>query len=339
MDPEQYYQLAGTDHAEFEERVSPDAEDTVKKELVLDAVATALAFGPLILLGSAVLTPPPAGDFASTWGVSDCPGSASGAIAVRLSGSTPNFESSITAGAAPANRPIVFAFSSTATGYIGCSGKLVINVPYARRAFAMSRSLVSQGLTSKLEHLERLRLVRRLEGELSVLHESVPQAEAALKEVRRRLVQLRQCWQPWHLAWWNEMVPVKASDRRNPRAARDAFRARRLLDSPATMFAMLREGLVDTISTDYAGGYHDPMLLGISEAVQAGVTTLPAAVAMASANVADALPAVAPNRGRIAAGAVGDLVVADPRHLDDVRWVLIDGHPVVAGGELAYHPG
>jgi trigger factor len=41
MDPEEYYKLAGTNHAEFEERVSPDAEDTVKKELVLDAVATA----------------------------------------------------------------------------------------------------------------------------------------------------------------------------------------------------------------------------------------------------------------------------------------------------------
>jgi trigger factor len=41
MDPEQYYQLAGTDHAEFEERVSPDAEDTVRKELVLDAIAKA----------------------------------------------------------------------------------------------------------------------------------------------------------------------------------------------------------------------------------------------------------------------------------------------------------
>jgi trigger factor len=41
MDPEQYYQLAGTNQAEFEERVSPDAEDTVKKELVLEAVAAA----------------------------------------------------------------------------------------------------------------------------------------------------------------------------------------------------------------------------------------------------------------------------------------------------------
>ena len=45
MEPEQYYQIAGTDHAEFEERVSPDAEDTVKKELVLDAVASAEDIG------------------------------------------------------------------------------------------------------------------------------------------------------------------------------------------------------------------------------------------------------------------------------------------------------
>src|SRR5215207_3989758 len=41
MEPEQYYQLTGSSHAEVEERVRPDAEDTVKKELVLDAVATA----------------------------------------------------------------------------------------------------------------------------------------------------------------------------------------------------------------------------------------------------------------------------------------------------------
>ena len=41
MEPEQYYQLAGTGHHEFEERIRPDAEETVKKELVLDAVAAA----------------------------------------------------------------------------------------------------------------------------------------------------------------------------------------------------------------------------------------------------------------------------------------------------------
>jgi trigger factor len=41
MEPEQYYQLAGASHADLEQRVRPDAEDAVKKELVLDAVAAA----------------------------------------------------------------------------------------------------------------------------------------------------------------------------------------------------------------------------------------------------------------------------------------------------------
>ena len=41
MDPQQYYQIAGVDPEEMKQRVRPDAEDTVKKELVLDAVAIA----------------------------------------------------------------------------------------------------------------------------------------------------------------------------------------------------------------------------------------------------------------------------------------------------------
>ena len=41
MEPEQYYQLAGSNHHEFEERIRPEAADAVKKELVLDAVVAA----------------------------------------------------------------------------------------------------------------------------------------------------------------------------------------------------------------------------------------------------------------------------------------------------------
>jgi trigger factor len=41
MEPGQYYQLAGTSAGEIKDRVRPDATDTVKKELTLDAVATA----------------------------------------------------------------------------------------------------------------------------------------------------------------------------------------------------------------------------------------------------------------------------------------------------------
>lgn len=41
LDPQQYYQIAGVDPEEMKQRVRPDAEDTVRKELVLDAVAKA----------------------------------------------------------------------------------------------------------------------------------------------------------------------------------------------------------------------------------------------------------------------------------------------------------
>lgn len=105
----------------------------------------------------------------------------------------------------------------------------------------------------------------------------------------------------------------------------DAFRARRLVESPHIMFTMLKEGLVDTISTDYAAGFHDSILLGISEAVKAGVVGLPAAIAMATANVADAIPGVAPNRGRIAPGMIADVVVTDEHNLEKVDTVLLGG--------------
>jgi trigger factor len=41
LEPEQYYQLAGTGREDVKGRVRDDAADTVKKELVLDAVANA----------------------------------------------------------------------------------------------------------------------------------------------------------------------------------------------------------------------------------------------------------------------------------------------------------
>lgn len=41
IEPEQYYQISGSSHHDVEERVRPEAADTVKKELVLDAVAIA----------------------------------------------------------------------------------------------------------------------------------------------------------------------------------------------------------------------------------------------------------------------------------------------------------
>jgi dihydroorotase-like cyclic amidohydrolase len=109
----------------------------------------------------------------------------------------------------------------------------------------------------------------------------------------------------------------------------DTFGARRLTDGPELLYAMFEAGLVDTISTDYAGGHHDPILLAVDRATKAGVVRLPAAIAMATANVTDAVPGVAPRRGRVIPGAVADLVLTDPVDLSRVHTVMIGGATVV----------
>nr|WP_245782889.1 amidohydrolase family protein [Amycolatopsis sacchari] len=115
----------------------------------------------------------------------------------------------------------------------------------------------------------------------------------------------------------------------------DTFGARRLTNGPELLYAMFEAGLVDTISTDYAGGHHDPILLAIDRAGKAGVVRLPAAIAMATAHVADAIPGVAPRRGRVVPGAVADLVLTDPMELPRVRTVIIGGEIVVRDGARA----
>jgi imidazolonepropionase-like amidohydrolase len=112
----------------------------------------------------------------------------------------------------------------------------------------------------------------------------------------------------------------------------DTFGARRLTTGPELLYALFAAGLVDTISTDYAGGHHDPILLAIDRAVAAGVVRLPAAIAMATANVADAIPGIAPRRGRVVPGAIADLVVTDPADLPRVRDVLVGGRMVARDG-------
>jgi alpha-D-ribose 1-methylphosphonate 5-triphosphate diphosphatase PhnM len=112
----------------------------------------------------------------------------------------------------------------------------------------------------------------------------------------------------------------------------DTFGARRLTTGPELLYAMFSAGVVDTISTDYAGGHHDSILLAIDRSTRAGVVSLPAAVAMATANAADAIPGVAPRRGRVMPGAIADLVVTDPAELHHVGTVMIGGEIVARDG-------
>jgi len=105
----------------------------------------------------------------------------------------------------------------------------------------------------------------------------------------------------------------------------DAFGAREFHPTPDVTFALLAAGVVDLISTDYAGGFWDRMLLVVERAAQAGVTTLQDGVRMLTSGPAEAIPGLAPRRGRIAPGLVADLAVTAPGQLSEVREVLVSG--------------
>jgi len=108
----------------------------------------------------------------------------------------------------------------------------------------------------------------------------------------------------------------------------DAWGGREFHPTPDVTLALLASGCVDLISTDYAGGFWDPMLLVVEKAAQAGVLALEAGVRMVTGAVADALPAMAPQRGTLVEGQVADIAVSAPGALSDIRNVLVSGIPV-----------
>ena len=114
----------------------------------------------------------------------------------------------------------------------------------------------------------------------------------------------------------------------------DSFGAKQLAATPEQTFALLKEGLVDVISTDFIGGYHDPILLVLQKALEEKLITLPKAIHLATAAPAKAVPRVAPNRGLIEPGRIADLCVIERDDISKVRYVLISGRIVVEEGRL-----
>jgi hypothetical protein len=92
---------------------------------------------------------------------------------------------------------------------------------------------------------------------------------------------------------------------------------------------------VDLLATDYGfDGVHDELIGGVDDLVRHGFRSLAAAVALATRNVARAIPAIAPDGGQPARGRVADVVVARRSDLRDVRHVFVDGVPIVTDGHL-----
>lgn len=111
----------------------------------------------------------------------------------------------------------------------------------------------------------------------------------------------------------------------------DIFGAKRLESSPEHIYGLLQADLVDTIGTDYAGGYWDSILLGIQNMVADGIVDLPKAISMATRNVARAVSRVG-ERGELVAGNIADIVITAENEVSNVRTIII-------GGRLAYQNG
>jgi imidazolonepropionase-like amidohydrolase len=114
----------------------------------------------------------------------------------------------------------------------------------------------------------------------------------------------------------------------------DPFGARQLKKGPEITFALLKEGLVDVITTDFIGGYHDPILLVLQKAIEAGILTVPQAIRLATSAAAKLVPGVAPDRGLIQPGKVADICVVDRDDISKVRCVIIGGEIVVEDGRI-----
>lgn len=67
------------------------------------------------------------------------------------------------------------------------SAAMATDLALARKNLEMSTDLLRDGLTSKMDHLEREREVKLLEGKLATLQASVPKAKAALAEAQQSL--------------------------------------------------------------------------------------------------------------------------------------------------------
>lgn len=103
---------------------------------------------------------------------------------------------------------------------------------------------------------------------------------------------------------------------------------------PANFDALIEAGCVDTISTDYAGGHWDSILVAIQRIVRKKQMSPVAAVALATGNVARAFPQLAGDRGLIEKDRRADLVIVDRVNFGRVRHVIINGEVVVWNGAI-----
>ncbi len=102
------------------------------------------------------------------------------------------------------------------------------------------------------------------------------------------------------------------------------------LPDAAPFRALVRAGLVDVVGTDYAGSKYDPVSVPLFAIVREGLMGLPAALALATGNVARRFPELT-GAGLLEPGRPADVAVFAPG-FDAVQAVYKAGVRVVGGG-------
>jgi imidazolonepropionase-like amidohydrolase len=116
-------------------------------------------------------------------------------------------------------------------------------------------------------------------------------------------------------------------------ATLDAWGVKRLMTEPDLMYEFYRQNLVDLLSTDFAAGFCDGVLVGVEMAVKVGAVSLAKAMETCTSRVAEVFPLLAPERGLIARDMIADLVITDPVEVSKVQTMLIGGTVVVENGK------
>ncbi|MBD9512125.1 amidohydrolase family protein [Ensifer sp. ENS10] len=100
-------------------------------------------------------------------------------------------------------------------------------------------------------------------------------------------------------------------------------------NGPENLDLLATEGVIDTLSTDYAGGDWDTILSAIQRMIAKKQMPAPRAVALATGNVAKAIPELAGDRGLIEKSKQADIVICDAHNLARVRHVIAKGRLVI----------
>lgn len=108
----------------------------------------------------------------------------------------------------------------------------------------------------------------------------------------------------------------------------------RFRNGPETFDALVEAGLVDTISTDFAGGDWDTIPSALHRMTRVNRKSLTEAVALATGNVGRVFPEIFGDRGLLAVGKRADLVMTEAHNISRVRHVFIAGQARVWNGAL-----